>query len=205
MTKGVKLLLFFGVLVAISWGVYECKYYYSYYTDLRDRPWAYSRDKNAKLLVGKWQGTFQDPDGLQKTIELEIVEPITDKERAEKASKHLRRRSGLGTRSDKRGFDGFATVTSKLGKEEYEIYGSVQKEDWHQLNTIHFRVMDENQQLRNNFGVGAADSGQWQGDELTLTFAFVYTTATGSGYSNSADPRYEKKATVTLIRQKNSQ
>ena len=202
MTKGVKFLLFLGVLAALSWGVYECKYYYSYYTDLRDRPWAYSRGENAKLLVGKWQGTFQDPDGLQKTIELEIMEPTNDEERAKKASRRSRRRSGLGSRSDKRGFDGFATVTSKLGKEEYEIYGSVQKEDWHQLNTIHFRVMDENQQLRNNFGVGAADSGQWQDDELTLTFAFVYTTATGSGYSNSADPRYEKKAKVTLTRQK---
>ena len=202
MTNGIKLLLFLGVLAALSWGVYECKYYYSYYTDLKDRPWAYSRDENAKLLVGKWKGTFQDPDGVQKTIELEILEPTTDEERAKKASRRSRRRSGLGSRSDKQGFDGFATVNGKLGKEEYEIYGSVQKEDWHQLNIVHFRVMDEKQQLRNNFGLGDANGGQWQADELTLTFAFVYNTATGSGYSSSADPRFDRKTTVTLKRQK---
>lgn len=204
MTKGIKLLLFLGVLAALSWGVYECKYYYSYYTDLKDRPWAYSRDENAKLLVGKWQGSFQDPNHVQKTIELEIVEPITDEERSKKASKRLRRRSGLGTRSDKRGFDGFATVTSKLGKEAYEIYGSVQKEDWHQLNTIHFRIMDEKQLLRNNFGLGDTNGGQWQADRLTLIFSFNYTSATGSGYWSSADSRFDRKATVTMSRQKNN-
>lgn len=197
MKKG---LLLIGVLVLLSWGVYECKYYFSYYTDLKNRPWAYSRDKKAKLLVGKWQGTFQDPDRVAKTIELEIVEPITDEERKKQANRRSRRRGGLGSRKDNQWFDGSATVTSKLGKEEYEIYGTVQKEDWHQLNTVHFRVLDERQQLRKNFGISDATGGQWQDDHLTLTLAFTYITATGSGYSDSADPRFEKKITVVLKR-----
>ena len=197
MKKG---LLLIGVLVLLSWGVYECKYYFSYYTDLKNRPWAYSRDKKAKLLVGKWQGTFQDPDRVAKTIELEIVEPITDEERKKQANRRSRRRGGLGSRKDNQWFDGSATVTSKLGKEEYEIYGTVQKEDWHQLNTVHFRVLDERQQLRKNFGISDATGVQWQYDHLTLTFSFTYITATGSGYSDSADPRFEKKITVVLKR-----
>jgi len=200
MTKGIKLLLFLGVLAALSWGMYECKYYYSYYTDLKDRPWAYSRDENAELLVGKWQGTFQDPDGVQKTIEIEIVEPTTDEERAKKASSRSRRRSGLGSRSDKRGFDGFATVNSRLGKEEYEIYGAVEKEDFHRLH-FNFRPKDEKKRILPNFTSSEAKNGVWQNDELQLNLSFSYHKADGASFWNSADPRFDKKVTVTLMRQ----
>jgi hypothetical protein len=40
----------------------------SYFVDFYWRPWAYSRDKNAKLFVGKWAGQFQDPDGVSKEM-----------------------------------------------------------------------------------------------------------------------------------------
>ncbi|UFH53769.1 hypothetical protein [Spirosoma sp. KNUC1025] len=202
MTKGTKVVLFFLALAGLSWGVYKCKYAYSYYTDLKDRPWAYSEDEHAKLLVGTWQGTYQDPDNVAKTIRLEILVPMTDDERAAKAGKRSRRRSGLGQRKDNQHFDGLATVTSKLGKEEYEIYGRVGKDDWHQLKTVHFRVVDEIQQLHKNFGVGQAETGHWQDDQLTLTVGFVYTTATGSHSSDSADPRYDKKVTIHFSRKK---
>jgi hypothetical protein len=201
MTKGIKLLLFLGVLAALSWGMYECKYYYSYYSDLKDRPWAYSRDENAKLLVGKWQGTFQDPDGVQKTIKLEIVEPTTNEERAENASRRSRRRSGLGPRSDKQGFDGFATVNSQLGKEEYEIYGAVEKEDYHQLH-FNFRPKEERKRVLPNFTLGEAKNGVWQNEELRLTLSFSYHKADGASFWSSSDPRFDKKVTVTLNRQK---
>ncbi|GAB2577580.1 hypothetical protein [Spirosoma areae] len=202
MTKGAKILLFVLVLAGLSWGVYECKYYYSYYADLKDRPWAYSQDENAKLLVGTWEGEFKDPDGVQKTIRLDILIPMTDEGRAKKAGKRTRRRSGLGSRTDKQGFDGLATVTSQRGTEEYDVWGSVGKDDWHQLNTVHFRTVDEKKQVRKNFNINEANGGQWQNDQLTLTLAFTYTTATGSGYSDSADPRYEKKATINFSRTK---
>ena len=201
MTQGIKLLLFLGVLAALSWGVYECKYYYSYYTDLKDRPWAYSRDENASLLVGKWQGTIQDPDGISKTIELEIVEPTTDEERSEKASRRSRRRSGLGSRSEKRGFDGFAAVTGKLGKEEYEIYGAVEEEDFHRLH-FNFRPKDEKKRILPNFTLGEAKNGVWQTNELQLALSFSYHKADGSSFWSSADPRFDKKVIATLIRQK---
>ncbi len=203
MAKGTKFLLFLGVIVALSWGVYECKYAYSYYTDLNDRPWAYSRDENAKLLVGTWQGEFRDPDGVAKTIRLNIVEPVTDDERARKAGRRSRRRSALGSRTDKRRFDGLATVSSHHGREAYKLHGHVQTEDGHQLDIIHFQVDDELQSLRKNFAIQSAlEGGQWQADQLTLTFAFTYTTATGSHSSDSADPHYDKKVTVQLSRAK---
>jgi hypothetical protein len=113
MTRGTTIGLFLVVLAGISWSVYECKYYLSYQRDLTERPCAYSRDRDANLLVGE----FQDPDGVQKTIRLEILVPMTEKERVKKAGRRSRRRSGLGSRSDKQRFDGFATVTSKLGIE----------------------------------------------------------------------------------------
>jgi hypothetical protein len=200
MTKGIKLLLFLGVLVALSWGVYECQYYYSYYADLKDRPWAYSEDKNTKLLVGKWQGAFKDPDGVQKTLALQIFEPVTEEERKEKASRHLRNRRGLGSRENKRAFEGVAVVTSRLGKEDYEIYGSVKKEDFHQLQ-FNFRPQDERKRVLPNFTLAEAKNSNWQNDELRLSLAFSYHKADGSSFWSSADSRFEKEAKITLSRQ----
>ncbi|MBC7893242.1 MAG: hypothetical protein H7Y12_13585, partial [Sphingobacteriaceae bacterium] len=65
---------------------------------------------------------------------------------------------------------------------------------------VHFQVADEAKRLRKNFGLGQGEGGRWQGDDLTLTLNFGYTTASGSGYSDSADPRYEQKATVRFLR-----
>jgi hypothetical protein len=98
------LLLYLVGLIALSWGMYKCKYYYSYYSDLKDRPWAYSEDKNAKLLVGQWQGSFKDPDGVQKSLKLEVFEPVTDEERQEKASRLSRKRRGRGLARKQEGF-----------------------------------------------------------------------------------------------------
>jgi hypothetical protein len=113
-----RCLLFFLVLALLSWGMYECQYQYSYWRDYQTRPWAYSKDKNAKLLVGEWQGSYTDPDGINKSISLEIFEPLSDKERRKQASRSSRRRTrgGLGSRKDTRLFEGVATVTSKLGR-----------------------------------------------------------------------------------------
>ncbi len=194
MKKGLLLL---GMLVLLSWGVYECKYYFSYWQDLRDRPWAYSTDKNAKLLVGRWEGAFKDPDGISKTLEIEIFEPITEEERQEKASRKSRRRS----RENKQGFEGKAVAMSRLGTENYEIYGSVKKEDFHQLR-FNFRPQDEKKRVLPNFTLVEAKEGAWQNDELQLSLTFSYHKADGSSFWNSADPRHDKKAETTLIRQK---
>lgn len=187
------------LLAGFSWGVYECKYYYSKWSDYRDRPWAYSRDEHAKLLVGHWEGSFRDPDNIAKTIKLEIFEPVTEEERKAKASKRSRRRGGI-RHKDKRGFDGIATVTSKLGVEEYEIYGAVEKDDDHQLH-FSFRVEDEKKRVLPNFTLLEAQKGKWLEDNLTLTLTFGYNKADGSSFSSSADPRHSKAVAVTLGRQ----
>jgi len=199
MTKGKKLLLILGILAALSWGVYACKYYFSYWQDLQSRPWAYSRDPNAKLLVGKWQGTFKDPDGVSKTIELQIFEPVTEKESQKKATKSPRRR---GSRENKRAFDGVATASSSLGIEKYEIYGGVEKEDDHALH-FNFRPEDEKKRVLPNFTLLEAQKGNWQDDALNLTMAFAYHRADGSSFWSSTDPRHAKKAVVKLKRQRN--
>lgn len=198
MNKSKGCLLTFVGLTVLSMGLFFIKYYGSYYWDLYQRPWAYSSDKNTPLLVGKWQGNFKDPDNVAKQISLTIFEPTTDEERWEKAGRRSRNRQGKNLRA----FDGVATVISKIGKEEYEIWGSVMKEDYHQLHEIHFRVLDEKQQLTKNFNVQSAmTGGQWSENNLILTLGFTFTTATGSGYWSSADPRFDKKVRLTLIRQ----
>ena len=181
MTKGKKILLVLGGLLGLSWGVYECKYYFSYYSDLQTRPWAYSRDQNAKLLVGKWQGAFKDPNGVSKTLEIEIFEPVSEEERQKKAIKRARRRSG---RENKRAFEGMATVKSRLGQEEYEIYGAVEKEDFHKLS-FNFRPQDEAKRILPNFTLLEANPGSWETDNLLLTLSFSRQNADGSSSSSS--------------------
>ena len=186
----------------LSWGVYECNYRFSYWQDLQARPWAYSKDKNAKLLVGKWQGSFSDPDGIAKSISLEIFEPLSDAERRKKASgRHLRRtRGGLGSRKDKRLFEGMATVSSRLGQEEYTLYGSVNEADYHQLQQITFGAVDETKRILPNFVLNLTQTGQWSDDEMKLKLTFSYLQANGSSFSSSADPRHDYIATLVLKR-----
>ena len=198
--RGRCLLLFLG-LALLSWGMYECQYQYSYWRDYQTRPWAYSKDKNAKLLVGEWQGSYTDPDGIAKSITLEIFEPLSDKDRRKLASRHKKRRTrgGLGSRKDRRLFEGVATVTSKLGQEDYVLHGSVGEDDFHQLK-LQFGAADEAKRLQPNFALNISESGQWAGDELTMRMGFSYFKADGSSFSSSADPRYDHISTLALKR-----
>ena len=194
--KGFVLILIAGI--AVSWGVYECKYYYSQWSDYRNSPWAYSKDENLKLLVGKWVGSFKDPDKVDKTIHLEIFVPLTEEERKNKAGKRWKRASYSSR--NKGNFDGVATVNSKLGTEEYKIYGAVDKEDFHKLH-FSFRPEDEKKRVLPNFALREVADGKWQGDQLTITMNFSYQKADGSSYSSSDDPRFVATATTTLLRQ----
>lgn len=200
--KSGRCLLVLLVLALISWGMYECNYRYSLWRDYQTRPWAYSKDKEAKLLVGKWQGQYKDPDGVVKAISLEIFEPLSDAERRKKAGRSHRRRTrgGLGARKDKRLFEGVATVSSRLGQEDYQLYGSVGEEDYHQLK-MQFGAKDEATRLQPNFALNLAESGHWEGDKLTLKVGFAYFKADGSSFSDSADARYDYVATVVLRRE----
>ena len=192
MKKGV---LVVGILVLLSWLVYECKYYTSYWLDTSSRPWAYSTDKNTKLLVGKWQGSFIDPNNVTKTLEIEVDEPVTEEERERNAA---RKRSNR-RRDNKRAFDGKAIAKSRLGTETYEIYGAVEKDDFHHLH-FNFRPEDEKKRILPNFTLLEAKTGHWQDDKMTLTLSFTYHNADGSSTWKSSDPRHSKKVTTTLSR-----
>ncbi|WP_080058357.1 hypothetical protein [Spirosoma aerolatum] len=200
MSRGIRLLLVVIALIALSWAVYECKYYYSYYTDLTARPWAYNRDENAPLLVGTWQGEFRDPDNVAKTIRLTIEPPVSEEERSRKAARRTRKRSSF-SRTDKKWFGGEANITSVRGKEEYSLSGHVRTDDGHQLGSVRFSTEDGIGPIRSNFNLqSASDGGTWQGDELTLTIGFTYITQTGASHWSSADPRYDKKVTIHFSR-----
>lgn len=172
------------------------RFYGGKFIDRFQRPWAYSTTE--PLLVGTWRGTFRDPNGMTKTLTLQIDLPETDDERWDRA--------GRRTRSKKRGrnkrvFDGVATVTGPRGQEPYTLYGRVNDDDWHRLETIQFSTPDGQQTMRQNFNLhSAVAGGQWTTDRMTLRLAFTYTTPTGSAFWNSADPRYEHKAALTLTR-----
>lgn len=192
-TKSLLLLLL--IFVGSSWLVYEFKYYVSYWLDTHNRPWAYSTDTNAKLLVGKWQGSFIDPDNVKKTLEIEVYEPVTEEERERKAARKRSRRR----RDNKQAFDGKAVAKSKLGAEIYEIYGAVEKADYHALR-FNFRPEDEKKRVLPNFTLLEANSGNWQGDAMTLTLSFTYHNADGSSTWKSSDPRHSKKVIARLNR-----
>ena len=49
--KASKWLILLVLVIAVSWGMYECKYYYSQWLDYRNSPWAYSRNENAKQTL----------------------------------------------------------------------------------------------------------------------------------------------------------
>jgi hypothetical protein len=193
------------VAILLSWGMYECKYQYSYWRDYQVRPWAYNRDKNAKLLVGSWQGKFKDPDGIEKSIVLEVFVPLSDAERREKASRSHRRRTrgGLGSTSEKRMFEGKAQVKSRLGIENYLLSGSVRKEDFHQLK-MDFRAEDEKTRLQPNFCINLIESGNWSEDKMSLQLGFAYFKADGSSFWSSADPRHSYITSCPLSRIQNS-
>jgi hypothetical protein len=193
-----RVMIFAMLLLLISWGVYQCSYRFSFWRDYQERPWAYSADQTAKLLVGRWSGHFVDPDGIDKSIQLEIFEP-TSVEQREKRSAHRSRQSHVRGR-DTRSFEGIATVSSRLGQEHYLIAGSVGERDYHQLR-IGFRAEDESRRIRPNFSLNLTESGSWSGDEMSLRVSFAYFRADGSSFSDSADPRYQHLAALTLKRQ----
>ncbi|MFN8346261.1 MAG: hypothetical protein U0X91_14760 [Spirosomataceae bacterium] len=184
------------ILVVISVIAYGLNYFIGGFLDKYQRPWAFSSDPNAPLLPGKWQGNFTDPDGVTKTIQLEIFVPQTT---AERWTKSGRRKRGLYR--TRRNFDGKATISSKLGTEPYEVWGSVSRDD-DCLFELHFNVPEEKYPILPNFYFNLVNGGRWQGHQMTLPVSFTYRLPDKSAYSNSADPRFSRQPMVTLTRQK---
>lgn len=180
-------LLFLGATAAF-------KYCFSYGNDLLVRPWAYSSDKNAKLFVGKWEGQFQDPDGVAKKMTLEIFVPLSDDDRW---SKSFKKRSRALHKKSKTGFDGIATVTSTLGTENYEIWGGFEDKSFHKF---HFNVATEKNLPVANFYIQGAQPGIWNGDQINITMPFNYRKANGASFYQSSDSRFSQKAVFVMKR-----
>ena len=203
-----KALLLLLLIVAAIFGLYQLKYYLGYASDLWSRPWAYSRDPAAKLLVGKWQGSFTDPAGVVKQISLEIFLPVTEEERQRRASR-VRGRKGI-RHQNKRAFDGRASVTSKLGEERYEVFGAVEKSDMHRLS-LRFASEDETKRILPNDTLQQAPAGRWEGDRLEMELTFSRQDTQGFSSSSSEgvvvdgklvwqESPADRKVPVTLVR-----
>lgn len=177
------LLILLVVLVGVA-GVYWLRMWWSWESDYRTRPWAYSRDAEAKLLVGMWTGSFRDPGGVEKRIEVTIDEPVSAEER-ERQTRRRHKQSVGSLRRNKQAFDGVATITSQLGREEYSLSGAVEQEDFHRMK---FRLApeDESKRLHPNFTAYEAAQGTWRGDEMGFTLRFRQYNADGSSTSTSS-------------------
>jgi hypothetical protein len=192
-----KLLLWAVGAVALYLGFSFVKYHISEAFDYSDRPWAYSRDAATPLLVGKWEGDFTDPDGVKKAIQLEIFVPETDSERLGKAFKTSKRRKFSYSKT---AFDGVVMVTSRLGKEEYDINGGVSKDDDHQFH-FKFYQAENTKRVLPNFNLNEAISGKWKGNHLEFSAKFSFHKADGSSLWTSSDARFSKNVLVEMERQ----
>jgi hypothetical protein len=189
-----QILLFIGFLLIIALSIY----YGSYWYDLRQSPWAYSRNPEEKLLIGEWQGDFADPDGVKKHIDLTILLPTTNEQRWENAFKFFSSRSGYSDK-DQDTFHGFATVKSKLGMEEYTFYGNVHEDDFHQI-FINFSTAENKPKILSNFILTETKKASWQNDKLNLTLQFSYLKADGSSFWSSGVSKYSAKINCGLVR-----
>ncbi len=167
----------------------------SYFVDFYWRPWAYNRDPNAKLFVGKWAGQFQDPDGVSKTMTLEIFTPFTTAERFGSSLNCGGKTHGKSRKS----FEGVATVKSKLGEENYEIWGYFNDHDFHSF--YFYERVKQPLSVANFYLKQTPPDCIWKGDELTIVLPFYYQKLDGAGFYSSDDPRFEYQATVLMKRQ----
>ncbi|TAE33587.1 MAG: hypothetical protein EAZ91_02960 [Cytophagales bacterium] len=186
--------VFLAVLIVAGLAFTGVSFFGGKFLDRYQRPWAYSTSE--PLLVGRWRGQFRDPDGIQKTLTVQIDLPETDDERWAKAGRRKRR-----SRTNKRAFDGTATVTSRKGQEDYEIHGAIDRDNDHQFS-LNFGTVDGQYPIGPNFYVNISEkeANRWQDSQMNLRLRFAWHRRDGSSFSNSADPRYDRTADVVLTR-----
>lgn len=183
MQKTMRAFRLWGGLILLLGIVYGVQYVYHRW----QQPWDYA--SVTPSLVGHWFGPFKDPDGIPKTLELEIFKPEVD-------WLNRKRRGG-----NKQSFKGVARVKSRLGQEQYRLEGVVRNSQQQALSRITFLFQDENTRLRNNFNLmNAEEGGTWESDALNLTLTFRYITESGSAFSSSNDHRYTTTVPVRLKR-----
>jgi hypothetical protein len=199
MMKNYRGIIFTGAGLLLVWLIFVgLKFYGGYWYDLYRSPWAYSRNPHEKLLVGKWEGDFIDPNGIKKQLILTIVEPTTNAERWEHAFTFKKHKRASSSKSHTF-FDGEATVKSELGLEEYTVSGHVNEDDNHQFN-LHFSPVDEKKRILPNFTLFDSNPNSWQNDDMKTTLTFAYHKADGSSFWSSSNPKHSAKIACKLSR-----
>ncbi len=180
-------LLIAGLLLAVAgfFGSFLGQWY-----DRYSRPWAFG-DPDSRL-AGSWQTTFLDPDDVPKHITINIEQPSATFNWSTFLSRRRKHR-----RKNPRSFTGTASVTSRRGTEQYELWGSVDRDNASQL-VLNTRVVNEKTQLLPNFALGAIRNVRWQGNNLTMTLSFSFRRADGSSFWSSSDPRLNQTRQLTL-------
>ena len=195
MSRNNKSLLILVAAGVIAYLFYLGLYYAQTAYDKWMQPWAYSTTAAEKRLVGKWTGNYTDPDRKTHTLQIEIFEPQS----AEKRWQQVTRRHHRGSRSRKsrNTFNGIGYIISEQKTDSMQVVsGHIAKAE--APTDISFDIAP---MIDDNYPVGfqlAFLRGIWTGSNLELNGEFVYHTPSGSGYSDSADPRFDYKAKMVM-------
>lgn len=170
-------------------------YYISYRTDCRMCPWAYSLDEKKPLLVGKWAGTFIEPDSVEKQISLEIYEPYTTKER-------LFNSIGLPFSQKLRNynkFDGLLIIESKRKKESFKIRGRVNTKNT-QLFDFHFLANENKNGAVPYYYSFIINDGFWKANDMSFILNVIFNNNSYTRKLKILDYQLNKKVKVALSR-----
>jgi hypothetical protein len=163
-------------LLAINLAINALTYRYDFWQDTKKRPWAYSFDPSASLLVGRWQGAFVDADGVGKKIELSVTLPKSEDERRQKLSSERHGRSSGGTVAPN-AFRGEVVVTGPKEINQYSFRGEINATSPNEF-TLHFEDRDGTRSKR-GFLIHLGEAGSWKGDALSLTLGMALRTPEG--------------------------
>jgi hypothetical protein len=195
---GMKKYLLVAIIAVAALFLYAtAKFYVGKEMDYWKRPWAYSKDVNAHLLVGKWRGNFKDPDGINKEMMLEIVVPETDSARWVKAF-DLNRKPSRDLKKNFR-FTGTSIVTSKLGPENYQLSGTVDGNETQKLD-LYFTSEESKKKVLPNFALSKSKIAEWHGNELDFLAEFSFYKADNVLSYDTADPRHLKVVPIHMNR-----
>ncbi|TLV00124.1 hypothetical protein [Dyadobacter luticola] len=190
-----------ALLVLVGFALYSVGRFYVWKAmDYRDRPWAFSSDESKPLLIGKWQGSFADPDLVSKKIILEILNPEPDSVRWEIAFDT--QNTSYDHTNWKSRFEGKALVTSKLGDEHYNVSGLIKGEEGHKFQ-LFFTSDETKKKVLPNFSLSETnENASWEGDKMDFQTKFSYYKSDGVLLYQSGDPQHNKVVAVHLERVK---
>lgn len=200
MNSKAKLLLIVAAILAIAYLFYCGLFYAETAYDKWKQPWAYGDDAE-KLLVGKWTGNYTDPDRKTHTLQIEIFVPQTAEERWEEVTHRKHRRKRKVSHKNSNAFDGIGYIVTQQKTDTMKLVsGHIDKAE--PTASISFNIAPI---IDDNYPIGfqlAFVKGNWTGEKLDLKGEFVYHTPSGSGYSDSADPRFDYVASFVMERMK---